>query len=143
MPEDSSGVRIESMLLADYASIREGLLTVVNAGVTRMGVPGLPSPAHAYLALMVYLPPDQVGRIQHLRLALNYPETAAQLGRIEIDFGAQVAEAYPGEGLHIPFCLPLLGIQFPEYGQVDIIASLNGAHNGSLSFWVVQIPQPD
>jgi Family of unknown function (DUF6941) len=142
VPDDDRGVRLEALLLADYASTRGGLLTVVNAGVTRVTLSSVPKPAHLYLGLMFYLPPDQVGLAQQVAIALNYPETASQIGRFDIQFAtdANVVQK-AGEGLHVAFVIPLLQVTFETAGQVDIIASVNSTHAGSWSFWIDVSPR--
>jgi hypothetical protein len=46
-------MRIIAGVLCDYAEVREGLLTIVSAGITRLWRAELPAPMGVFLALQV------------------------------------------------------------------------------------------
>jgi hypothetical protein len=116
MPIDDPGVSLVSLLLADYANVREGLLNV-------------------FLAMMVYVHPDRIDHGHEARVTVKYPETTEKVAQIDFTFNAQ-ASRFPGEGLYVPFALPLRDVVFPHPGEVDVSVALNGQFAGSLTFWL-------
>jgi len=136
MPIDDPGVSLVSLLLADYANVREGLLNVVSAGITRVA-PRSDYPFHpdVFLAMMIYVNPDRIDQTHEARVTVKYPETAEKIAQIDFTFNAQ-ASRFPGEGLYVPFALPLRDIVFPHQGEVDVSVTLDGQFAGSLTFWL-------
>lgn len=135
-PTQPTGLELTVLSLCDYASVREGLLNIVSGGITRVTVHnGFPSSVDAFLAMSVYVQPHVVGVAHNGRVTLRYPDTAAEIARIDFEFNAD-AERNPGEGLHLPFALPVRGVVFPEKGQVDVSVSLDGSPAGLLTFWL-------
>lgn len=135
-PTQPTGLELTVLSLCDYANVREGLLNIVSGGITRVAVHnGFPSPIDAHLAMSVYVQPHVVGVAHTGRVILRYPDTATEIARIDFEFNVD-AERNPGEGLNLPFALPLRGIAFPGPGQVDVSVSLDGSPAGLLSFWL-------
>ena len=135
-PTEPTGLDLTTVSLCDYANVREGLLNVVSGGITRVAVhAGFPAQIEAHLAMSVYVHPHLVGRAHNGRVILRFPDTAEEIARVDFEFNVD-AERQPGEGLNIPFALPLRGVTFPHAGQVDVSVSLNDAPAGMLSFWV-------
>lgn len=139
MPNDETGVRLQALLLADHANVREGLLSVLSAGITRVGLGTYPGHLPAYLVMVIYLPPDQVPLAHEGEVKLKYPETATEIATVKMGFQA-TAETYPGEGLYLPLVMPIHNIPFEKTGQVDLQVSLNNQHAGELSFWLLAGP---
>lgn len=135
-PTQPTGLELTVLSLCDYANVREGLLNVVSGGITRVTVHnGFPSPIDAHLAMSVYVQPHVVGVAHAGRVILRFPDTASEIARIDFEFSAD-AERKPGEGLNLPFAVPLRGVAFPGPGQVDVSVSLDGSPAGLLSFWL-------
>lgn len=135
-PIQPTGLELTVLSLCDYANVREGLLNIVSGGVTRVTVhSGFPAAVDAFLAMSVYVQPHVVGVAHNGRVMLRNPETTAEIARIDFEFNVD-AERNPGEGLNLPFALPLRGIAFPGPGQVDVSVSLDGSPAGLLSFWL-------
>ena len=135
-----SGIRLQALLLADHANVREGLLNVLSAGITRANLGQYPGNLAAYLVLVVYLPADQVGLEHEAEIVIKYPETAREAGKIGITFRPD-GERNPGEGLYVPLIVPTLAIVFPEPGQVDIQVSLDRQPANDLTIWLIP-PDP-
>lgn len=135
-PTQPTGLELTVLSLCDYANVREGLLNVVSGGITRIMVHnGFPATVDAHLAMSVYVQPHVVGVQHEGRIILRYPDTATEIARIDFEFNAD-AERNPGEGLILPFAIPLRGVAFPSAGQVDVSVSLDGSPAGLLSFWL-------
>ncbi|MFM8600917.1 MAG: DUF6941 family protein, partial [Actinomycetota bacterium] len=136
-PTEPTGLELTVLSLCDYANVREGLLNITSGGITRIAVhQGFPAEIEAHLAMSVYVQPHRVGEAHHGRVMLRYPDTAAEIARIDFEFNVD-ADRNPGEGLNIPFALPLRSAVFPHAGQVDVSVSLDGAPAGLLSFWLI------
>ena len=131
-------------MLADFASIREGMLNVVSAGVTRMFAPTFPFGCSAWLAMVFVLPPDVLDRIHTGTMTIKYAEgDIVAKAEFQIQPNTETLGAFnPGENMMFPAVVPLIGIPFPHAGQVDINIDINGAFAGLLTFWIVEQPVP-
>jgi hypothetical protein len=131
-----SGLDLVTLVLADFANVREGLLNVVSGGITRIQQHGgFPSQIDAHLAMVVYVQPHRVGEQHMCRVVLRYPDTSQEIARVEVGFHVD-AQLNPGEGLNVPIVLPLRGIGFEHPGQVDLSVNLNNQPAGLLNFWL-------
>jgi hypothetical protein len=137
MPDEDPGLRLQALLLADHANVREGLLSVLSAGLTRLGSGTFPMHFLTTLVLMVYVPPDRVADLHEIDVRFKYPAEAETIAEAKLQFQIAEAEAFPGEGRQVPLTLPMLPIPFPRIGQVDVQVSIAGQHAGELSFWIV------
>ena len=136
-PLNDSGIDLTTLLLCDYANIREGMINIVSGGITRIGSStGFPTAIDAHLAMSVYVHPDKVASTHTGRVVLRYPDTVEEIARIEFQFHGD-AELHPGEGLNFHFALPLNGIAAPHAGQIDVSVTINDSPIGLLSFWMV------
>ena len=139
MPSDQFGIRLQSLLLADYANVREGMLNVVSAGITRVGIETFPGHMPAHVAMQFYIPPDAFDQLHRGAMTVKYYD-GVQVGRAEfvIHMPALPAEnVHPGEAIYFPASIPILQLAFERPGQVDINISVNENHCGSLTFWIV------
>jgi hypothetical protein len=140
---DDPGVSLVTLLLADYANVREGLLNVVSAGITRVAPRGsYPFHPDVFLAMMAYVQPDRIDEAHEARVTLKYPETAEKVAQIDFSFSASAAH-FPGEGLYVPFAIPLRDVVFPHPGEVDVSVTLNGQYANSLTFWLQEPARTD
>lgn len=138
MPNDEFGVKLQAMVLADHASVREGLLTVVSAGVTRVGAGAFPTGVNATVALLFYIPPDAFGVMHAGVLTVRYADGECEsIARADIALRADPSpQLRPGEPVYFPAAVPLLGLQFQRAGMIDINLSINGSHSGAWTFWL-------
>lgn len=139
MPTDESGVSLQALMLADYANIREGLLNVVSAGVTRAFAAGFPLRIPTWVAMIFVIPPDAQDGLHTGTMTLKYADVNV-LARAEFQIQVQPAVPIkPGEDLTFPAVIPLIDIPFPHEGEVDINVDINGAHHGSITFWITLV----
>lgn len=133
---ETSGLDLTTLLLCDYANIREGMLNVVSGGITRIATAnGFPSSIDAHLAMSVYVHPHRVSETHTGRIILRYPDIVEEIARIEFQFHGD-AELNPGEGLNFHFALPLQSIVAARPGQIDVSVTVNEAPLGLISFWM-------
>lgn len=133
MTEPLSPTRITTMLLCDFAQVREGLLTVVSGGVTRVGMSRFPAPAPLYLAIVLYLPPDATDHEHAVRVLFKYPETAEKFAEANVSVSPHVGEELRVEGISFPVPLDLRGVVLPKPGLIDIQVEVDGALQGELT----------
>lgn len=132
----TTGLDLTTLLLCDYANIREGMLNIVSGGITRIATStGFPSVIDAHLAMSVYVHPDRVSDTHHGRVVMRHPDTVEEIARIEFQFHGD-AQLNPGEGLNFHFALPLQGITVHRPGQIDIAVTVNETPVGLISFWM-------
>ena len=133
--------RLSTLLLSDYAQVRERLLFVSSGGISRVVQSSFPARPRIHLALVVHLPASTLGRSHRVLIKLKYPDHAAVIGQIEIKINLdQVAGANPGEGINVPQAIDLAPVVFPHPGQVDVQVAIDDEPAGDLTFWILQKP---
>jgi len=137
-------VRTTAVLFADAASVREGLLNVLGAGITRLVRDPLPGRLDAVLAVM--LQPDDPGDLQAAHnLEVVITETTADgpvvvaravLEIVGLQSSSDTAELLPT----LPLVVPLQSIPIPRTGLYRITATLDGQAGIEYAFEVVKAP---
>jgi hypothetical protein len=131
--------RVTTLLLSDYAQVRDRLLFVSSGGISRVVQTTFPAHPRIHLALVVHLPVGTLGRSHRVLIKLKYPDHAAVIGQIEININIdQIAGANPGEGINVPQAIDLAPVVFPHPGQVDVQVSIDDEPAGDLTFWLLQ-----
>ena len=131
--------RITTLLLSDFAQVRERLLFVSSGGISRVVQSSYPAQPRIYLAMMVHLPADSLGATHQVQIKLKYPDQAATIAQIDIAINLDtVPGANPGEGINVPQVIDLSPIAFPHAGQVDVQVSIDDEPAGDLTFWMLQ-----
>ena len=133
--------RLSTLLLSDYAQVRDRLLFVSSGGISRVVQNTFPAHPRIHLALVVHLPVDTLGRPHRVLIKLKYPDHAAVIGQIEIKINLdQIVGANPGEGINVPQAIDLAPVVFPHPGQVDVQVSIDDEPAGDLTFWILRKP---
>jgi hypothetical protein len=131
------------MLLCDFAQVREGLLTIVSGGVTRVGLSKFPAPTPLHLAIMLYLPPDGVDSPHAVRVLFKYPDTAEKFAEANVNVSPHASDEQRSEGISFPVPLDLRGIMLPRPGMIDIQVEVDGDLQGELTLHVFDTtPRP-
>lgn len=131
--------RLTTLLLSDYAQVRDRLLFVSSGGISRVVQSTFPAHPRIHLAMVVHLPVGTLGRSHRVLIKLKYPDHAAVIGQIEVNINIdQVGGANPGEGINVPQALDLAPVVFPHPGQVDVQVSIDDEPAGDLTFWILQ-----
>ena len=75
-------VKIAAAIVCDYTQVREGLLTVVSGGITRLWRDQVPGPFGIELAVLVEVPPEERSDPHELHVTVTGPngEELAKLG---------------------------------------------------------------
>lgn len=133
--------RLSTLLLSDFAQVRDRLLFVSSGGVSRVVQSAFPAHPRIHLAMVVHLPVGTLGRSHRVLIKLKYPDHAAVIAQIEIKINLdQVAGANPGEGINVPQVIDLAPIAFAHPGQVDVQVAIDDEPAGDLTFWMLQKP---
>ena len=79
-------MRVTMAALADAATVRDGLLHILGAGVTVLVRPEFPSPAGVVLPIMMEEPAAEIGRSDHsLVIGVRHPDGELQhFGRMHM-----------------------------------------------------------
>ncbi len=142
MPDHESGLKLQVLLLADHANVRDGLLSVLSAGITRAALPSYPGNLPAYMAMLVMIPADQAELAHEAVIKFKYPDAAVEIARFDLGFRIGSGMAFPGESLLVPLVIPIGVVAFPRPGQVDAQVSLDAQPAGDLSFWLLPVGTP-
>lgn len=132
--------RLTTLLLCDFAQVREQLLFVSSGGISRVANASYPAHTRLFLAMVVHVPVASVGRRHLVSIKFKYPDDAALIGTIEvgINIPEPPAGTEPGEGVNLPQVLDLAPFAFPRPGAVDVQVSIDEEPVGDLTFWLLQ-----
>lgn len=132
--------RLDALLLSDFAQVREGLLFVQSAGLTRIVTPTFPARFSCHVAAMIYLPPDEATVAHHMVMKVKAAEQATLIATINVALHDRPVPAglAPGEGRQVPVVVPLQQVAFPAAGQYDLHVELDDEFAGELSFRVAE-----
>lgn len=120
--------------LCDYAQVREQMLTVASAGVTRAYREKYPAPMGVMLALMVEMSAADAKMPHEIqaRVEDSDGDKIAELG-LAFQVGA-ILDLDPGEMLVVPTVLDLRDIELPRPGRYQVVVVPEGAEEIPLSF---------
>jgi hypothetical protein len=128
-------VRIDTALLCDAATVREGLLHVLGGGVTRAGRPAWPAPLALTLALRILVHPTEAGQPHQLVVRLQGAD-GQEVARVDIEFAVNDdGTLEPGEHASLPLPIPMPEqVQLPEPGRYSFEILIDGIHQVSVPF---------
>lgn len=126
---------ISSVLLCDYAQVREGLLFVLSGGITRVYRRTLPAPLGVKAAVVVEIGFAEIARPHQLVVSVKHVGTAQEMGRMTSGFKAAGA-LEPGESLYVPIVVDLASVAVKEYGAHDVQVAVDGAVPAQLTIYV-------
>ncbi len=134
--------RLSTLLLSDFAQVRDRLLFVSSGGISRVVQSTFPAHPRIHLALVVHLPAGTLGRPHRVLIKLKYPDHAAVIAQIEMKINIdEVAGANAGEGINVPQVIDLAPVTFAHPGQVDVQVSIDDAPAGDLTFRMLPTKQ--
>jgi hypothetical protein len=135
-------VRVTALLLADYASIREGLLHVLGAGITRIARDPLPARLDVALALMLQAADESDFMASHtleVTISESSPASAGeQVAKVLAELGPPPGVAPLGPNLQIPIVVPIQPVPVLRTGSYVIAISLDDEPAGSYEFEVTK-----
>lgn len=142
-------MKLEWMLLANYAEDNKGLLNIsggawdtIEAKAPVVGPPEIPADQlpkaiiSGYLVMRLLFHPSETGRDVALKIIILDADggeiaTATGQGRVE-----KQATLPPGWMQGMNAIVPLTGVPLPKFGQYSIAVLVDNQHYGDLSFRV-------
>jgi hypothetical protein len=135
-------VKVTAILLADAASVREGLLHVLGAGITRLARDPLPARLDVALALMLRADDlDDLMAVHNMEVTITESaadETARPIARALMELGPPPGQVHPGPNMQVPVVVPIQPVPVPSVGTYRIMVHLDGDEAGSYEFEVVK-----
>ena len=130
--------------LCDAATVRDNLLHVLGAGITRLWRPEFPAPMGADLALLLTLHPLEAEEPHRLRVVLQDAD-GAEVAKLDAEFAldADGTQLHPGESFILPVVVPLSNVPIPAAGRYAAEILVDGQHTDSLFFSVDALPQQE
>jgi hypothetical protein len=132
-------MEIKAFMLCDAAVIREGLLNVLSAGLTRVYRSSFPAPLGFQMALMVSMTPEDVGKPHTLAISIA-PVDGSELLRIDAQFeigSTELTDIVPLVA-SIPIAIPDVPV-LPAPGAYEARVELEG-EIATARFLAVQSP---
>ncbi len=131
-------MRIGCAVHCDAATVRDGLLHILGAGVTRVSHPSYPAPLGTALALQIVLTPEEARDRHVTEVRLVGPDDQVLFAGAA-EFSAQDPDALrPDEEASAPITLPLQALPIPAAGRYSFEITINGEHAASIPFQAVQ-----
>ncbi len=133
---------LKSLILCDFAQIREGLLFVQSGGLTRLVAPSFPAKFACHVATLVWLPPHEAGTAHEMVMKVKAASTAKLTATVKVALHetAPPAGLQPGEGRQVPIVVPLAAVSFPSPGEYDLQVEVDDQFAGDISFRVAERP---
>jgi hypothetical protein len=133
---------LKSLILCDFAQIREGLLFVQSGGLTRLVAPSFPAKFACHVATLIWLPPHEAGSAHEIVMKVKAASTAKLTATVKVALHetAPPAGLQPGEGRQVPIVVPLAAVSFPSPGEYDLQVEVDEQFAGDISFRVAKRP---
>ena len=130
-------MRVDCALLADAATVREGLLHILGGGVSRANRPEFPAPMFMSLGVRILVHPTEIND-PHLVRILVLDADGQQLAESTLGFDPPPQEArdafLPGEEWSLPIAVNLSGVMLPRAGSYSVEVLVDGHHQASVGF---------
>ena len=133
---------LKSLILCDFAQVRDGLLFVQSGGLTRLASASFPATFSCHVATLVWLPPLEAGAAHEMVMKVKSASTAALTATVKVALHETTppAELQPGEGRLVPIVVPLHAVRFPDPGEYDLQVDVDDEFAGDISFHVARRP---
>jgi hypothetical protein len=129
-------VRVDTALICDYVTVREGLFHILGGGITRLNRPAYPSQLGICLAVRIMVHPTEAPFPHKLQL-LFADADAHEVAKMELGFQATSAPPVglqPGEELAVMLPVQALGWPLPHPGDYRFDLLIDGIHQVSVPF---------
>jgi hypothetical protein len=135
---------LTSVILADYATIREGVLNVLGGGINKLQKPSFPARMSATVALMVKPESGDDVRGEHvIEVGITKSSANELIAEVQLKWsGFSATEDLPVPLPAIPIVVPTDDISLPYAGLYSLFVRLDGAEAGRLEFVATQAGDP-
>lgn len=122
--------------LCDRATVREGLLHILGAGITTLGRPGLPAPMELDLALL--LTPNQIDEVvgSHEVTVSLCSDGGARVAQSKLSFVIGPVDPVPDPLPNLPFSVGLRNVVLSAYGHYTVQINYDDARLEEVRFSV-------
>ena len=135
-------MRIRAIVLCDYAEIREGLLTVVSAGITRLLRDQVPAEMGVYLAMQVDVAPAERPFPHEISASVTGP-SGTEVAKATVGFQVgRGGDSDPDESAVVSLPIDLRRAGVTEYGWHTITVSIDDGGPEVLRVKVAPRPAP-
>lgn len=117
-------MRIESAVLCDAASVREGLLHILGGGVTGTSASAFPAPLNVTFAFRAVLESREAGNRHTLAVIVKDAVSEREIATSSVFF-ARIEDGEPTPEEALVFPLSLDDIKVPHSGKYLVEASLD------------------
>lgn len=136
-------MKVTAILLADYATVREGLLHVLGAGITRLAREPLPARLDVSLALVLQTSDEAdllAGHNVKVTIVESSPEGEGQMiANANIELLGPYGPMISGPNYQLPVVVPIQTIAVLRTGVHTITVYLDGDFAGSYDFEVLKV----
>lgn len=131
-------ISVEAML-CDAATVREGLLNVLGAGITQLNREQFPAPMGVQLALLLNASQDEMSKNHRMKLALLH-QAGDKVAELAVDFAVG---ANPGTQKAQPITVPIIASfqqqNLPKEGGYVIELSIDDKLAKKLEFYAAKV----
>jgi uncharacterized protein DUF6941 len=127
-------MRVECAVLCDAATVREGLLHIIGAGVVGTTAQSFPHYLHVTFAFRAILESREVRDAHELRVAVRDAQNDVEVAQTGVTFTRGPDTGAPETALVFPVSLE--GVEIPRTGLYLVDASLDATHVASIPFRV-------
>jgi hypothetical protein len=134
---------IEFAVLCDAASIREGILNVLGAPITRVYRPELPAALGVSLAALFVFEAEDHGQMREFEIKVSNASGVIQKGVGVVAVGPRPDKAETGEDrIFSPFVASFYGQPTSNWGEHTFSVSVDGGeHSKETKLWVLPVEE--
>ena len=137
-PSPRGAMKLAGAFLCDAASIREGLLNVLGAGITRIGAISLPAPLSVTVAALFELTLDETSSAHTNTVTVTRDEDKKLVAKLEAQWTVDPTGDHPEDEIFsVPFVGPLMGINVDREGTYRIALDADGERVAALTVNVI------
>ncbi|MYG94931.1 MAG: hypothetical protein F4138_08165 [Acidimicrobiia bacterium] len=139
-------MRFQVTTLCDFANVREGMLSLLSAGVTRLWRMQFPAEMHTVLALVIELDSSEATIPKEMRVRIEDGDGQLLMEQSAVfQIGEVPANNDPGEPLILPMIMNLRDFKIPRPGRYQIVIDPleEGIEPVALRFRADYRPDPD
>lgn len=132
-------MKVNTLLLCDAATTREGLLSILGGGVNILRQPAFPAPLGASLAILLEFDGDELKHPHKIAVEIRQDGGGPSILQMEARWDVGPADVFdPRLTNYVPLVLPLQPVGVPEPGHYRLTLSVDGQDVGALTFLMVQ-----
>jgi hypothetical protein len=133
-------VKLLVATLCDFANVREGLLNVTSAGVTRVYAQTFPAPMNVVLALQLDVAPKDALLPHEITVEVSGAGGSVAKVRGGMQIGREGHD--PDENRIVSFVLDVRAVGLASYGWYTVTIDIDGEKLGELGFKLTRPPAP-